>query len=226
MAYCVLASSKNDLAPGAAPMLVDVSPDGTFEIPAWNNGVLSPGNYTATLDNFNLPDETVHFPVVSDRKTFITFIGQATTGLAKVDAIPTPTPPHGDIHILSAVYGATWITYTTETVRGHSHQVPHSNGQYVNIRSELQNLVNGGDTKFQFDVATIRGLTNGDSATLAGGDPDQGIVKNAIVTYTDNHFPFLHVKTVMEQDFNNPYPQSDSVHVPYHAPTSQTTLTL
>lgn len=211
----------NDLFPDSnQTMVILVQPDGKFEIPAWNEGVLSPGNYTAVLDNFNLPDETVHFQINAGKDTRFAFIGQAASSAPKVEATPTVKPTE-KIHIVSAVYGATWITYTTSG----KHQIPHTNGQYVDVRSELQQLVNGGDTSFTFDVATIHGLTKGDSVSI-GADPDQGIVKNAIVTYTDNHFPFIHIKVVMEQDFNNPYPQSDSVHVPYHAPTSQTTLNL
>jgi hypothetical protein len=100
-------------------------------------------------------------------------------------------------------------------------------GKYVDITHQLQTLVNGGDTSFQFDVATIDGLTKGDSAQVVGGDPVPGIVKNAIVIYSDNHFPYIHVKTVMEQDVGSYMPPTPgSGALPYIPVTMDTVLNL
>jgi hypothetical protein len=89
---------RNVLQPeNLTPMVIDVLPDATFRIPKDGDGVLAPGNYTATLDNFNLPDETVEFTIAANQQepTRISFIGQAVSSEpAKIISEPTVCPTH------------------------------------------------------------------------------------------------------------------------------------
>lgn len=76
------------------PMIIKVNADATFRIPEPDKGVLAPGNYTATLDNFNLPDETVYFTIAANQQepTLIGDLnGQAVSSLpAKIESTPVP----------------------------------------------------------------------------------------------------------------------------------------
>src|SRR5208337_2872813 len=140
-------------------------------------------------------------------------LGQGISPSPKITVAPTPEPGT-KICILGATYGA---LYTTGTGRNK-----HLAGKYVDVTQQLETLVKGGDTSFQFNVATIEGLTNSDSAPVPGGDPDPNIVKNAIVIYTVNGH--LHIQVVMEQDY--PSYKGQSTYIPYPVPTQSITLTL
>jgi hypothetical protein len=92
---------RNVLQPeNSTPMTINVNPDATFEIPGSDNGVLAPGEYEATLDNFNLPDETVKFTISANQQgpTRIAFLGQA---------VSAPATHQRTIEIVRASYGAT-----------------------------------------------------------------------------------------------------------------------
>jgi hypothetical protein len=88
---------QNQSEPG---MIIKVNADATFRIPEPDHGVLAPGNYTATLDNFNLPDETVYFTIAANQQepTRFSFNGQAASSPADHKVVYT---------ILKATYGAT-----------------------------------------------------------------------------------------------------------------------
>jgi hypothetical protein len=86
---------RNVLQPeNTTPMVIAVKADATFRIPKEDEGVLAPGEYEATLDNFNLPDETVRFTIAANQQgpTYIAFIGQAVSSEpAEVFPLPTQT---------------------------------------------------------------------------------------------------------------------------------------
>lgn len=78
---------RNVLQPeNSSSMVITVNPDATFRIPEPDKGVLAPGNYSATLDNFNLPDETVRFTIAANQQepTRISFLGQAVSSVPEL----------------------------------------------------------------------------------------------------------------------------------------------
>ena len=79
-------SISNDLSKDSNESVsVDILPDGEVEYQ------LAAGNYTAVLDNFNLPDETAHFVIVPGKESFVPFVGQAASPAPKVEPTATPT---------------------------------------------------------------------------------------------------------------------------------------
>ena len=86
-------SISNDLSTDPNETVsVAILPDGEVEYQ------LAAGNYTAVLDNFNLPDETAHFVIVPGKESFVPFVGQAAGSISKHVVVYT---------ILDATYGAT-----------------------------------------------------------------------------------------------------------------------
>lgn len=192
---------------------IDVAPTGVTDITE-----LPVGTYTITLNRFDLPAEVATFKITAAQQqpTYVTFIGQAFSQPEVPKVTITQEPREGKICILGATYGAMWTTKDGKHI---------THGKYVDITHQLQTLVNGGDTSFQFDVATIDGLTKGDSAQVVGGDPDSGVVKNAIVIYSFNGH--LHIKTVMEQDVGSYMPPTPGGGaLPYIPVTMDTVLNL
>lgn len=130
-----------------SPMVIKVNPDAKFRIPEPGNGVLAPGRYAATLDNYDISDETVEFDIAANQQgpTYIAFNGQAASA---------STTHIRSIEIVRASYGATNEVCEQVTVRGgnydrhceHTHHgscsewdyefVGMGNGDY--IRSEIQ----------------------------------------------------------------------------------------
>lgn len=184
---------------------MDIGVDGL-----WDDG-LAPGTYLLSLPDGNGGQpESALVRVAFGSTEYVTFIGHS---VSFVVAKPTPSPEEHNIRIIAATYGAAWTTEIGKKVALH--------GKYVNVRDQLQALANEGETSIQFDAATIRGA-NGHVEQVTGGDPDSGIVKNAIVLFTDNGH--LHLEVVMEQD----YPQyaGNAAYIPYPVATTSTTLNI
>ena len=167
-------SIVNVLAPNDTPMIVDVQPDGNFNIPANGDGVLSPGNYTATLDNFNLPDETVAFNIVAGQMepTRITFIGQASSGF---NAAHTPV-----YTITKATYGAPFSFYVTSATYGGSWAAKTFTPGKVDVTSIVNALVKGNGLHIAADYNPNQHYNK------LFTDPNHGTVKMLTVNYVAN----------------------------------------
>jgi hypothetical protein len=219
---------RNDNVPNGTYDFYNIAPDGRFLDHNGNVGIaLLPGGYSLYLPDGNGGHaEYSHADIVAGVYSFPEkdLLGHSVSPAPIIAPTATPTPePTRKIIIIDAIYGAEWTTPGVCPMTFRSICKPVEHGTFVNIRPEIQKLVNNGHYTFKFDVATIADDSGNALAVIPSGDPVPGIVKYAVITYLDNHG--LHQKWVMEQDYRNPYTDG-SAQIPYHAPTTATTVTL
>jgi len=216
-------NDANPLGKNGSFTYYPISPDGKFADFNGNSRIeLIPGSFSLHIvDGQGGQPEDSHVTIVAGQISYPEkeLLGHAVSPASNKFATPETSPieSNGKIRILSAYYGARWVTYTNRGSTEH--------GQYIQIGSLLQHQIDLGYTSFKFNIATITDASGNALVTIPSGDPVPGIVKNVIVIYTIGNNPIWHVKEVMEQDYHNPYTYP-SAQVPYLPLTPQTVLTL
>lgn len=180
---------RNVLQPeNSSSMVIPVNQDGTFRIPEPDKGVLAPGEYTATLDNFNLPDETVHFTIAAGQQgpTLIGDLnGQAVSSISPKVVSQKPKPK---VTICTATY---YPDLSKRPISGHVALNWRNHFGVANVKGAVTALVNSGNNPFV--------VSNGN----LGGDPAYGWYKKLTVSYVIgddkcSHFRDIKVETADE----------------------------
>ena len=178
---------------------IEVNPNAITDITG-----LPAGNFTLTLDNYNVPDEVAHFKIATGQQepTYVVFIGQAAS--QPREEVSAPVSTCKDLDILDAFYGGNF-----------------AEGQVWNIVHRITD-----HTKYVTATSTVQGLVSNDFLHISAdygsqhynalfGDPNVGTVKGLYVLYTctvtEQHgkhtitVPVVHSKYVSEQtDLNIP----------------------
>jgi hypothetical protein len=139
---------------------IDVNPNAVTDIPS-----LPPGNFTLTLNNYDVPDETQAFTIAAGQQTptYVVFNGQSISQ----PAVIAPEICKPKIVIERAWYG-------------------YDHDGWTNVKSEVQSLVNGGTLSFVFDNRPDPGgIWNiGESRLLYPvADPSYGHIKKIFIAY-------------------------------------------
>ena len=160
-------SISNDLSTDPNETVsVDILPDGEVEYQ------LAAGNYTAILDNFNLPDETAHFVIVPGQESFVPFVGQA--------ASPAPSAYKPTYKITRATYGAPFSFYVTSATYGGSWAAKTFTPGNVDVTSIVNALVKGNGLHIAADYNPNQHYNK------LFTDPNYGTVKMLTVNYVAN----------------------------------------
>jgi hypothetical protein len=120
---------------------------------------LPAGNFTATLDNYNVPDETAHFVIAVSQQepSRVPFVGQAAS------QAPVHVPV---ITIERAQYGAPFSFHVTSATYG-------ANGHFYDVTGIVNGMISGNTLSVPAENSLF-------------GDPIVGTIKTLTVTYVAN----------------------------------------
>jgi len=164
-------------------MNIDVLPDATFRIPV--EGVLAPGEYEATLDNFDLPDETVRFTIAANQQgpTRIVFLGQAVSGTETMESSPEPVCK---VKIISVLYGCGGYCGKCDEPGTQVESRSFHKNRCIWATDNVREAVSAGYTTFLFNNAeNPGGIFDVTTTNLLSQivDPSPGDVKNVRIIY-------------------------------------------